>query len=114
MTDGKMAGQHVELAVTSALGRAISQLGGELSPDKRKASQTEMGKAERVALAAQDWPKLLEVADTREKCLTLLEDARRAKAGPAVMDMIITKGKTFSEKKAPAQKENKKAEAPAW
>jgi hypothetical protein len=51
LKDGRMAGMHVELGVTSSLGRAISQLGGELSPDKKRASQTEMEKANRVLAA---------------------------------------------------------------
>lgn len=103
--EGKMAGMHVELGVTSALGRAISQLGGELSPDKRKASQTEMEKANRV-----EAKRLLALADEafKNEDVSALRDLYKMAESvndPAVSAHILQLGKTVSVKNAPAGKE---------
>jgi hypothetical protein len=108
VTEGKMAGMHVELAVTSALGRAISQLGGELSPDKRKASQTEMEKASRVLAArilneAQTAYDRLDVDTLRD----LYNQAKENKLEHSVISKVLTLGHELAQqtKNAPAGKE---------
>lgn len=116
LIDGKMAGMHVELGVTSALGRAISQLGGELSPDKRKASQTEMEKASRI-----EAKRLLALADEAYKAeeLSALRDlykmATDAKIDQAVIKHILDLGQQLGKKNPPAgkEKDNKTAEGQA-
>ena len=107
ITDGKMAGMHVELGVTSALGRAISQLGGELSPDKRKASKTEMEKAKRVETAKiHNWAKEAYVAgdvSTLRECYT---EAKEAGLDPTIIADILRMGSEVSQKEnAPVGKE---------
>lgn len=115
ISDGKMAGMHVELAVTSALGRAISQLGGEVSPDKKKASQTEMEKAKRVESEkivrwAKEAYENLDVNTLRE-CYT---EAKEAGLDAAIIADILRMGGEVSKKvNAPAGKENETAEAQA-
>ena len=111
ITEGKMAGMHVELAVTSSLGRSISQLGRELSPDKRKASQTEMEKAKRVETV-----KLLSWAEeayangdinTLRECYT---EAKEAKLDPETIQHILSLGGKVAEmQKASAGKETTEA-----
>lgn len=112
LIEGKMAGMHVELGVTSALGRAISQLGGELSPDKRKASQTEMEKANRI-----EAKRLLGLADEAHKVgdVSALRDlykiATDSNMEPAVIKHILELGKGVAEKNPPTGKEQIKQTA---
>jgi hypothetical protein len=93
----------VEVCSTSATGRALSLLGGELSPSKKRASQTEMLKVARQ----RNWETELETANTREQCLTLLNEAKAVGVNPNILDMIIRKGRTIaeSEKNPPVGKE---------
>lgn len=114
ITEGKMAGMHVELAVTSALGRAISQLGGELSPDKRKASQTEMEKAHRVLTTrlldeANIAYGLGNLAELRE----LYSEAKDNRLDAGAIAKILELGQRLAKENAPVGKENKTTEAPA-
>jgi hypothetical protein len=93
----------VENCATSATGRALSLLGGELSPSKARASRSEMEKVAR----ARDWSKELDLAVSREECLALLNQAKSVGANQNVLDMIIRKGRTIaeSEKNPPVGKE---------
>ena len=83
----------VENCATSALGRAISQLGGEFSPTNKKPSREEM---EKVARAQVDWmaeaDKVLNVNQARE----LYAKAKAAKAPAEVLDRLKDIGKAFS------------------
>jgi hypothetical protein len=83
----------VENCATSALGRAISQLGGEFSPTNKKPSREEM---EKVARAQVDWTgeadKVLNVTQARE----LYARAKAAKAPPEVLDRLKDIGKALS------------------
>lgn len=114
ITDGKMAGMHVELAVTSALGRAISQLGGELSPDKKKASQTEMEKAKRVTTS-----RLISAATEAfangdlDALRNIYQSAFDQQIDSAAQTHIRELGAALSKKNAPVGKENKTTEAQA-
>jgi hypothetical protein len=99
IAEGKMAGMHVELAVTSALGRAISQLGGELSPDKRKASQTEMEKSQRVLAAKvlNEAQKAFERADV-DTLRELYTEAKEYKLEPSVVAKVLSLGSEVAQK----------------
>jgi len=83
----------VENCATSALGRAISQLGGEFSPTNKKPSREEM---EKVARAQVDWmaeaDKVLNVNQARE----LYAKAKAAKAPAEVLDRLKDIGKALS------------------
>lgn len=108
LKEGRMAGNHVELGVTSSLGRAISQLGGELSPDKKRASQTEMDKANRVLAA-----RLLSEAQTAfdKGNLDLLRDlyteSKEHGLDPETIGKILELGSKLAQtlKNAPTEKE---------
>lgn len=108
LKEGRMAGNHVELGVTSALGRAISQLGGELSPDKKRASQTEMEKANRV-LAARLLSEAQEAFDAQN--LDLLRDlyteSKEHGLDPETIGKILEMGSKLAQKlkNAPTEKE---------
>jgi hypothetical protein len=90
---GINATSAVENCATSATGRALSLLGGELSPSKARASRSEMEKVAR----ARDWAKELDSANTRSQCLSLLNEAKTTGANANIVDMIIRKGKTLAE-----------------
>jgi hypothetical protein len=91
---GINATSALENCTTSATGRALSLLGGELSPSKKRASQSEMAKVAR----SRNWTKELDDCVTREQCLELLNQAKSVGANPPVIDMIIRKGKSLAEK----------------
>jgi hypothetical protein len=100
---GINATSAVENCATSATGRALSLLGGELSPSKRRASRSEMEKVAR----ARNWNLELESCNTRAECLDLLSQAKELGANNSIVDMIISKGKRIaeSEKNPPVGKE---------
>ena len=90
---GINATSALENCTTSATGRALSLLGGELSPSKKRASQSEMAKVAR----ARDWDAELNNANTRQECLALLNDAKSLGVNYKIVDMIIRKGKSLAE-----------------
>jgi hypothetical protein len=90
---GINATSAVENCATSATGRALSLLGGELSPSKARASRSEMEKVAR----ARNWNLELESCNTRAECLDLLSQARELGANNSIVDMIISKGKRIAE-----------------
>lgn len=101
LKEGRMAGLHYELAVTSATARAISMLGFELSPDKRRATQSEILKAGR----SRDWKGEADNIKDAEQMLNLYEDAKQFQASPEAINYIILAGKKLKEN-APTGKEN--------
>jgi hypothetical protein len=90
---GINATSALENCTTSATGRALSLLGGELSPSKKRASQSEMAKVAR----ARNWNLELESCNTRAECLDLLSQAKELGANNSIVDMIISKGKRIAE-----------------
>jgi hypothetical protein len=100
---GINATSALENCTTSATGRALSLLGGELSPSKARASRTEMEKVAR----SRDWSKELDDANSREECLNLLSQAKELGVNNKIIDLIISKGKRIaqSEKNPPVGKE---------
>jgi hypothetical protein len=93
----------VENCATSATGRALSLLGGELSPSKARASRSEMEKVAR----ARNWVADLQNVTTRSQALSLLNEAKSVNADPSVINSIIALGKTLAEneKNPPVGKE---------
>jgi len=99
---GINATSFVENCTSSATGRALSLLGGELSPSKKRASRSEMEKVAR----SRNWDQELEAATTREQCLALLSNAKSLGVNSQILEMIIRKGKRLAEmENAPVGKE---------
>ena len=92
----------IENCSTSATGRALSLLGGELSPSKKRASATEMEKRGRKLL--QD-AKLAhdkgDVAELRE----LYTEAKETMVSPSVIQEILALGTDAAKKNTSAGKE---------
>ena len=88
----------IENCASSALGRAISQLGGNLSPKGKRPSATEMEKVNRIN--NRDWAaeaSALDVAGLR----LLYSDAVAAQVGQDVLDILkeLGRGSKDSESK---------------
>jgi hypothetical protein len=94
---GINATSALENCTTSATGRALSLLGGELSPSKARASRTEMEKVAR----ARNWVADLQSVNTRSQALSLLNEAKSLNADQSVINSIIALGKTLAEKENP-------------
>jgi hypothetical protein len=75
-TSGVNKTSHIENCATSCLGRAISQLGGELSPSGKKPSREEMQKVQRMT--ENDFYLAMDDAKTVEALRTLYADAQKA------------------------------------
>jgi hypothetical protein len=101
ITVGKMAGLHYELAVTSATARAISMLGFELSPDRKRATQSEMLKAGR----SRNWKLEADTETDRNALLELLTEAKNYQASQENIDYIISRGIALKQMNAPTGKE---------
>ena len=100
---GITATSALEVCSTSATGRALSLLGGQLSPSKKRASRTEMEKVAR----ARNWVNDLQNVTTRSQALSLLNEAKSLNADASVINSIISLGKTLAEneKNPPVGKE---------
>jgi hypothetical protein len=91
----------VENAITSALGRAISQLGGNLSPKGLKPSREEMEKVERVSVA----PTFLARADVLvsqnnvDGLRKLYVEAQNSGASPEVLKGIESRANGLAKSK---------------
>jgi hypothetical protein len=94
---------HVENCATSALGRAISALGGEFSPKGKRPSREEMEKVARDArpkATAKDWLAMSEALGSDIEGLRLLySEAKTGGASTATLDKIkaIANGLTGKE-----------------
>lgn len=92
---GITATAAVEVCSTSATGRALSLLGGELSPSKKRASQTEMLKAAR----SRDWifeAKKLTDAGNISGLRKLYEEANTLGASTLILNDIKALGATLA------------------
>jgi hypothetical protein len=90
----------VEVCSTSATGRALSLLGGQLSPSKKRASQTEMLKAAR----SRDWlfeAKKLYEAKNISGLRKLYEEAHQLGATALILDQVKAMGQELSVKENP-------------
>ena len=91
----------VENCATSAVGRAISMLGGEFSPKGKRPSQQEMSKVARLGevvarpapnpVAGRNWTVALDNINDIEGLRSLYNEAKQGKAPNAILEAI--KGK---------------------
>jgi hypothetical protein len=83
----------VENCSTSALGRAISLLGGEFSPKGKRPSQQEMSKVQRLSTpeVSRNWQAALDNINDIEGLRSLYNEAKQGKAPNAILEAI--KGK---------------------
>ena len=85
----------VENCSTSALGRAISLLGGEFSPKGKRPSASEMSKVARLNATenypARNWQAALDNINDIEGLRSLYNEAKQGKAPNAILEAI--KGK---------------------
>jgi hypothetical protein len=87
----------VENCATSALGRAISMLGGEFSPKGKRPSASEMSKVERLSktenfpVQSRNWQSALDNINDIEGLRSLYNEAKQGKAPNAILEAI--KGK---------------------
>jgi len=83
----------VENCATSALGRAISMLGGEFSPKGKRPSQQEMSKVQRLSTpeVSRNWELALSNINDIEGLRSLYNEAKQGKAPNAILEAI--KGK---------------------
>ena len=83
----------VENCATSALGRAISMLGGEFSPKGKRPSQQEMSKVQRLSQpeTSRNWNVALDNINDIEGLRSLYNEAKQGKAPTAILEAI--KGK---------------------
>jgi hypothetical protein len=81
---------HVENCATSALGRAISALGGEFSPKGKRPSRTEMEKVARATKAtARDWLTMAtELGNDLDGLRLLYSEAKTGGADTETLDKI--------------------------
>jgi len=85
----------VENCTTSATGRALSLLSGELSPSKKRASSAEMSKRGRVLLAnAQHAFAENNLDELRE----LYTESKESAVDPVIVQQILTLGSQVSQK----------------
>jgi hypothetical protein len=104
-TTGVNRSSFVENAITSALGRCISQLGGNLSPKGKKPSREEMEKVARTGSApVVDWfgeaDKLIannDVVGLRK----LYRDAQRLGASATILKGIESRGNGLNKPENP-------------
>ena len=93
---------HVENCATSALGRAISALGGEFSPKGKRPSREEMAKVERSQkpVAKKDWLIMAQsMGDDIDGLRLLYSEAKTANAPKETLDRIaeIANGSSGAE-----------------
>jgi len=83
----------VENCATSAVGRAISMLGGEFSPKGKRPSQQEMSKVQRLSTpeVARNWQAAIDNINDIEGLRSLYNEAKQGKAPNAILEAI--KGK---------------------
>ena len=83
----------VENCATSALGRAISALGGEFSPKGKRPSVQEMSKVQRLTETptTRNWQAALDNINDIEGLRSLYNEAKQGKAPNAILEAI--KGK---------------------
>jgi hypothetical protein len=83
----------VENCATSAVGRAISMLGGEFSPKGKRPSASEMSKVQRLSTpeVARNWQAALDNINDIEGLRSLYNEAKQGKAPNAILEAI--KGK---------------------
>lgn len=92
---GINATSAVENCTTSATGRALSLLGGELSPSKKRASASEMSKRGRVLLASA---QLAFNEGDLDELRELYTESKESSVDPVIVQQILTLGSQLSQK----------------
>jgi hypothetical protein len=92
---GINATSAVENCATSATGRALSLLGGELSPSKKRASSAEMSKRGRVLLANA---QLAFTEENLDELRELYTESKESAVDPVIVQQILTLGSQMSQK----------------
>jgi hypothetical protein len=92
---------HVENCATSALGRAISALGGEFSPKGKRPSREEMDKVARNSKATvKDWSTMADaLGDDIEGLRLLYSEAKTGGASEEILDKIKAIANGLASKK---------------
>ena len=92
---------HVENCATSALGRAISALGGEFSPKGKRPSREEMDKVARNSkVSVKDWSSMADALGNDIEGLRLLySEAKTGGASEATLDKIKAIANGLASKK---------------
>jgi hypothetical protein len=92
---------HVENCATSALGRAISALGGEFSPKGKRPSREEMDKVARNSKATvRDWSTMADaLGDDIEGLRLLYSEAKTGGASEETLDKIKAIANGLASKK---------------
>lgn len=108
---GINATSAVENCTTSATGRALSLLGGELSPSKKRASASEMSKRGRVLLAEA---QLAFAEQNLDELRELYTESKESSVDPVIVQQILTLGSQLSQKQknSPVGKEETTREQP--
>jgi hypothetical protein len=92
---------HVENCATSALGRAISALGGEFSPKGKRPSREEMDKVARNSkVTVKDWSSMADaLGDDIEGLRLLYSEAKTGGASENTLDKIKAIANGLASKK---------------
>jgi hypothetical protein len=92
---------HVENCATSALGRAISALGGEFSPKGKRPSREEMDKVARNSkVTVKDWSAMADtLGDDIEGLRLLYSEAKTGGASDETLDKIKAIANGLASKK---------------
>jgi hypothetical protein len=92
---------HVENCATSALGRAISALGGEFSPKGKRPSREEMDKVARNSkVSVKDWSSMADALGNDIEGLRLLySEAKTGGASDETLDKIKAIANGLASKK---------------
>jgi hypothetical protein len=108
---GINATSAVENCATSATGRALSLLGGELSPSKKRASSAEMSKRGRVLLAQA---QVAFGKDDLDELRELYTESKESSVDPVIVQQILTLGGQLAQrmKNSPVGKEETTEEQP--
>lgn len=97
---------YVENCTSSATGRALSLLGGELSPSKKRASRNEMEKVQRVlAKHFMDEANLYFGRGSLDELRELYTEAKEKNLDSATIAKILELGQRLAKEKTPAGKE---------
>lgn len=90
----------VENCSTSAIGRAISLLGGKFSPKGKRPSQTEMAKVERLSTPNKNWLQVLENINDIEGLRSFYNEAKQNKVSSSILEAIKVKADGINRTKS--------------
>lgn len=92
----------VENCATSALGRAISALGGEFSPKGKRPSASEMAKVARLndVTPTRNWQAAIDNINDLDGLRSLYNEAKQGKAPSSILEAIKVKADGINGTKA--------------